>query len=461
MNRLGTLRGLPVAVLAGVLAMPGIVSSIATANTLVPPAEQEGTLVVRGATIHTVSGAAIEGGELVVSGGVISEIRGGRSGATGGTASQAPASGSTATTLDLDGLHVYPGLISANTVLGLVEIQAVRATVDVQEPGPINPNARAEIAVNPDSENLPVTRANGILAALTAPLTGGSLLAGTSAVIQLDGWTWEDMTVRAPVGMHVALPALRVPDGLEDPQRRDFVERRDDQLELLETSFDEARAYRNAKAAGTLDGIDRRWEAMIPVFDGALPIFAHVDELSQIRYVLNLAEEHGFRLVIVGGADAWRVADLLAARDIPVIVGATHVPPMRRWEGYSTPSENPIRLHEAGVRVAIANMGGTFLAPHERNLPYEAAEAVAYGLDPVEALRMITLYPAEILGVADRLGSIDVGKDATFIVTDGNPLDIRTNVLRAFVRGREIDLSSRHTELNEKYSERLRQLGTE
>jgi imidazolonepropionase-like amidohydrolase len=130
----------------------------------------------------------------------------------------------------------------------------------------------------------------------------------------------------------------------------------------------------------------------------------------------------------------------------------------RRWEGYSTPSENPVRLHAAGVKVAIANPGGTFVAPHERNLPYEAAEAVAWGLDPDEALRMITLYPAQILGIADRLGSIEPGKDASIIVTDGNPLDIRTRVLRAFVQGREVDLASRHTMLNEKYSERLRQL---
>jgi imidazolonepropionase-like amidohydrolase len=178
----------------------------------------------------------------------------------------------------------------------------------------------------------------------------------------------------------------------------------------------------------------------------------------QIRYALRLAEEFKFDLVIVGGADAWRIADLLAEGGVPVIVSGLHRPPLRRWEAYSTPSENPIRLHEAGVKVAIANMGGTFIAPMERNLPYEAAEAVAWGLDPEEAIRMITLYPAEILGIDDRVGSLETGKDATFIVTDGDPLDIRTNVVRAFVQGREIDLSSRHTRLNEKYSERLRRL---
>ena len=423
----------------------------------VPPPPQSGVLVFEGGTIHTVSGESIADGRMVVAGGRIRTVE--------------PAAGAVSRdgleefepdqwrTVGIDGLHLYPGFISANTVLGLVEIQAVRATIDVQEPGSINPNARAEIAVNPESELLPVARANGVLAALTAPLTDGSLIAGRSAVIQLDGWTWEDMLVRAPVGMHIAIPGLRVPDGLEDQERREFVERRDERLKLLRTSLQEARAYAQAQAAGRIEEGDRRWEAMLPVFARELPVFAHVDDLAEIRYALQLAAEFDFRIVVVGGADAWRIADQLAERDVPVILAGLHRPPLRRWEGYSTPSESPARLLAAGVKVAIANPGGTFAVAMERNLPYEAGEAVAWGLDADEALRMITLYPAQILGVDDRLGSLDVGKDATFIVTDGDPLDIRTRVLRAFVLGREIELSTRQTELNEKYSERLRQLG--
>jgi imidazolonepropionase-like amidohydrolase len=423
------------------------VAGIAFADPNVPAPPQNEPVLYTGATIHTVAGATIENGRMLVSGGRISAI---------GTAGEI--AGDAIRTIALSGQHVYPGFISADTVLGLVEIEAVRATVDVAEPGSINPNTRAEIAINPDSENFPVARANGILVALTAPLTSGSLIAGRSAAIQLDGWTTEDMTIAAPVGMHMSVPGLRVPDRMLEPQRDQFIERRDEQLALLTTSFVEARAYRQAKEAGEIEAVDRRWEAMMPVFDRELPVFAHVDDLMQIRYALRLAEEFKFDLVIVGGADAWRIADLLAERGVPVIVSGLHRPPLRRWEAYSTPSENPIRLHEAGVKVAIANMGGTFIAPMERNLPYEAAEAVAWGLDPEEAIRMITLYPAEILGIDDRVGSLETGKDATFIVTDGDPLDIRTNVVRAFVQGREIDLSSRHTRLNEKYSERLRRL---
>lgn len=432
-------------VLRRVLLTGVFVTSAAVANTEIPPPPQDEPIVLTNATVHTVSGDTIENGRVLFSEGRIEAIGGPRD--TSVTADRV---------IDLEGLDVYPGLISANTMLGLVEIEAVRATVDVAEPGPINPNTRAEVAINPDSENLPVARANGILVALTAP-TGG-LIAGRSAAIQLDGWTSEDMTIKAPIGMHLSLPRLRVPDGMPEALQSRFIEQRDEQLKLLRKSFEEARAYRKAKAAGEITDIDRRWEAMIPVFDRELPVFANVDDLMEIRYALKLADEFDFRLVIVGGADAWRIADLLAERQVPVIVAGVHRPPLRRWEPYSTPSENPVRLHEAGVKVAIANMGGTFVAPLERNLPYEAAEAVAWGLDPKEAIRMITLYPAEILGIADRVGSIDVGKDATLIITDGNPLDIRTQVLRAFVQGREIDLSSRHTMLYEKYRERLRQL---
>jgi imidazolonepropionase-like amidohydrolase len=353
-----------------------VAASVAAASPNVPAPEQDGPLLLTGATLHTVSGEAIVNGRVLIVGGRIHALSGADGQWSGSSLDGLDPEAWQ--TIDLSGLHVWPGLISANSVLGLVEIQAIRASVDVAEPGPINPNARAGIAVNPDSENIPVARANGVLAALTAPLASGSLIAGRSAVIQLDGWTWEDMTIAAPVGMHISLPNLRIPDGLEGPQRRRFTEQRDERLDLLRTSFEDARAYKQAKDAGEIDDIDRRWEAMLPVFDRALPIFAHADELMQIRLALQLADEFGFKLVIVGGADAWRIADVLAERQVPVIVAGVHLPPQRRWEGYSTPSENPVRLHAAGVKVAIANPGGTFVAPHVRNLPYEAAEAVAW-----------------------------------------------------------------------------------
>jgi imidazolonepropionase-like amidohydrolase len=431
------------------LLLLGLAASAATAAPNVPPPEQDEPILVTGATIHTVSGATIENGRMLFENGRIDAIGG--PGASIETPNRV---------IDLGGLHIYPSLIDANTALGLVEIEAVRASLDVAEPGPVNPNVRAERAINPDSELLPVARANGVLVALSVPNpSANGLIVGTSAAIQLDGWTTENMTVKAPVGMHVFWPAMRVPDGLPDERREAFVKERDERLETLETSLEDAAAYRKARSADPDTAIDMRWEAMRPVLEGELPLFAHVEDLMQIRRALDVAERFDLKLVIVGGADAWRIADELAAKAVPVILARVDRPPLRRWEAYSTPFESPAKLVAAGVKVAIAGDGTPFNAAHVRNLPYEAAKAVAHGLDRDRALEMVTLAPAEILGIDDRLGSLDVGKDATFIVTDGDPLDTFTQVKQAFVRGRAIDLTTRHTTLYEKYGERLRQLG--
>lgn len=426
-----------------------LAASVAGAAPNVPAPEQEEAILITGATIHTVSGETIENGRMLFAEGRIQAI--------GGPDADIDTPDRV---LDLGGLHIYPSLIDANTTLGLVEINAVRATVDVAEPGPINPNVRAERAVNPDSELFPVTRANGVLVALTVPQRGaGGLIVGTSAAIQLDGWTWEDMTVRAPVGMHAFWPEMRAPENLADARREEFLEQRDERLRTLETSLEQAAAYRRARRADQSTAIDVRWEAMLPVLGGTLPLFAHADDLVQIRHALDLATRFHLRLVVVGGADAWRIAERLAAQDVSVILASINRPPARRWEAYSTPFENPAKLVAAGVRVAIAGTGTPFDAAHTRHLPYEAAKAVAHGLGRQAALESVTLAPAEILGIDDRLGSLEAGKDATFIVTDGDPLDTMTRVRHAFVRGRALDLSSRHTTLYEKYRERLRQLG--
>jgi imidazolonepropionase-like amidohydrolase len=425
-----------------------VASSAAAAPNVPPPAQEEPILVV-GATIHTVSGATMDNGQMLFSNGRIDAI--------GGPEAEIERPDRV---LDFSGRHIYPGLIDANTALGLVEIQAVRATLDVAEPGPINPNVRAERAVNPDSELLPVARANGVLIALAVPNRGAEgLIVGTSAAIQLDGWTWEDMTLKSPVGMHVFWPTMRVPDDVSDARRTEFLKERDTRLDALESSLEGGAAYRKAREADPTAAIDMRWEAMMPVLAGELPLFVHANDLMQLRHALDLAERFDLRLVIVGGADAWRIADELATRSVPVIVAPVNRPPLRRWEAYSTSFENPARLAAAGVRFAIAGDGTAFAAALVRNLPYEAAKAVAYGLTRDQALESITLAPAEILGIDDRVGSLGAGKEATFIVTNGDPLDTMTKVEQAFIKGRAIDLTSRHTTLYAKYRERLRQLG--
>jgi imidazolonepropionase-like amidohydrolase len=265
------------------------------------------------------------------------------------------------------------------------------------------------------------------------------------------------MTVKAPAGLHVVWPQMRFADDLPAARKEELEKTRAERLRVLEESFAAAQAYQSLARTDRTFEVDLRWEAMLPVLEGNLPVFAHVQDLLQIRHALHIADEYGLRMILVGAADAWRVADLLAEKRIPVIVSGVQRLPMRRWEDYATPFQNPAKLQAAGVQFAIATDGSLSTAPDERNLPYEAAKAVAHGLPRDEALKAVTLYPAQILGVADRLGSLEPGKDATFIVTDGDPLEINTRVERAFIRGRELDLTTRHTVLYEKYREKLRQ----
>ena len=273
------------------------------------------------------------------------------------------------------------------------------------------------------------------------------------------------MTVKAPVGLHVRWPVASpgpFPGSVEDEEkaRKEMNEK----IQKIHEAFAQARTYFHAKNAESQQGvpyhnIDRRWEAMAPVFRGEVPVFVHADDIQQIQAAMDWASHEGVRMVLVGGYDAWRVADLLKKEDVSVIIAGVHRNPRRRWEPYDTPFTNAHKLYEAGVRFCIAGPGGGFQTAHARSLPYHAATAAAYGLPRDAALKSVTLYPAEILGVADRLGSIEVGKDATVIVTDGDPLEITTQIEMEFIAGREVDLNNRHRQLYLKYREKYRQLG--
>jgi imidazolonepropionase-like amidohydrolase len=425
----------------------------ASANDNVPPGKQAKPLLVTGATIHTVSGKAVPRGKLLVADGKIVGVH------PEATMIELPAG---TEILDLPGKHLYPGMIAANSVLGLTEINAVRATADMVEPGAINPNARALISINPDSELIPVTRANGVLATLTIPRTGkGGLIAGQSALIRLDGWTWEDMTILSPAGMHLFWPELRTYSKWTSPDDEKALEKLRKEygrkVTRLEKAFADARAYAKAKAEARID-TDLRWEAMQPVLEGQLRVFLHAQTTSQIQAALHFAATEKIESpVIVGGRDAWRLIDDLKERKASVILSPVNSLPIRRYEAYDTAYVAANRLHDAGIPFCIANSGTSFESANERNLPYQAARAVAHGLPRGVALKSVTLFPARILGVDDRLGSIEAGKEATFFVSNGNPLEVRTNVERAWIQGREIDLSSRHTQLWRKYQEKYRQ----
>lgn len=417
------------------------------ASVNIPKAPQSETVLLKGATVHPISKPKIQNGWVLLKDGKIRNI--------GSAKENTPKADRV---IDLTGKHLYPGLIAANSSLGLVEVGAVRSTDDQTEVGLVNPNVKAQVAVNPDSELFPVTRANGVLFALTVPQ--GGLVTGRSALLQLDGWTWEEMTLASPVGLHVQWPDMRHGTGqfnseLEDA--KEFEKQLQQTLKLLRNTFEQAKAYHQARTAGR-GKLDSRWEAMRPVFAGKMSVYAHANDIRQMNHAMHLAKEFGFQLVIVGGQDAWRIADTLKAEKVAVIISPIHTVPLRRWDAYDAQFTNAAKLFDAGVEFCIAHAGGGFAASNQRNLPYHAATAAAFGLPKEEALKAITLYPAQILGVADRIGSIEVGKDATLFVSNGDPLEIGTQVEKAYIEGREIDLSSRHTRLYEKYQEKYRQL---
>ena len=410
-----------------------------------PAGPQEQPIALVGGTVHTVSDGVIEGATVLFESGVITGI---------GTDLALPEN---TRVIDVTGKHVYPGLIAAPTTIGLTEIGSVWATQDHIETGNVTPSVRAVTAVNPDSEYFPVARANGVLTALTVP--SGGLISGLSGLVAMDGWTTEEMTLVATVGLHVRWPSYRVRDipGLGGPEEQ--IKARKAALARLRDAFREARAYMIAKEAesggGPFHPSDLGWESMIPVLKKELPVFIHASEEKQIHAALDWALAEELSVVLVGGADAWRVADRLTQNGIPVIVGAVHYLPARRWEAYDAPFTNALKLHEAGLDFCIGQGSG---ASNVRNLPFHAATAAAYGLPKEEALKSVTLYPARILGVEDRLGSLETGKDATLIVTSGDPLEIMTQVERAFIQGRPVDITSKHTDLYDKYRTRLEQV---
>jgi len=431
---------LRIAVTAALLAF---VSANVRASDTIPAPPQTKPIALKGATIHPVSGPDIAAGTIVFENGKITAI---------GADAAIPAG---AEVIEATGKHVYPGLINAHTVLGLVEIGAVRATVDVVESGAINPNVLSITSVNPDSELIPVARSNGILTALSVP--EGGIISGQSAVVRLEGWTPEEMTVRSPAAMH-----LRWPDLTIDREPRASKSVKDQQKEIDKTqkqirdAFQVARSYWLARKIPSPDfKSDLRWEALMPVFDGKLPLFVHAGTLAEIEAALAWAKEAQLKIVLVGGNDAWRVAPQLKESDTAVIIGPSSTLPPRRDDGYDSGFSNATKLHEAGVRFCIAS-DGRGAASNERNLGYEAGLAAAFGLPKEEALKAVTLYPAQILGIADRLGTLEIGKAATLFVTNGDPLDLPTQVEAAYIDGRKIDLSNRQTRLRDKYREKYR-----
>ncbi len=432
--------------IAGVTLAMVIAQSSFGQSRQIPAPSQSQTVIIHDATIHTVSGETIANGYVSFENGVITAIGEG-----------APPRTEGAVLRDAAGLHVYPGLIASDTNLGLTETGAVDVTHDFDEFGNFTPEAKAVIAINPDSDLLPVARANGILTALTNP--SGGLVSGRCSIIRLDGWTTEDLAINDNAGLVVNWPRTD-PFGGRRFFRRGNPEELKKQMEKnlreIERLFDESLAYAQAKDADPELETDLRFEAMRPFVLGEKSIFVRASSSSQIESAVAWAQRRGLKIIIVGGNQADRVTSLLRQYDIPVIVGGLHRLPSSRHGDYDEAFRLPLVLHEAGIRFCIASGSG---AAHERNLNHVAATSAAYGLDRDVALKSITLHAAEIIGIGATHGSIETGKVATLIVTNGDPLEITTDVIFAFIDGRQIDLGNRHKTLYKKYSEKYRQLG--
>lgn len=415
--------------------MPAAAALFAAA--LLTSAAQAETTALTGATIHPVGAPAIESGTIVIEGERIAAL---------GAGIEIPAD---ATVIDLEGRHVYPGFVHPLSALGLTEISSVAGTVDTDEMGSINAALRVEVAFNHDSALLPVNVAGGILTTHTVP--GGGLIRGSSAVMRMSGWSWEDMVVKAPAGMHINFP----PGAAGDADNDDLVK--------INEVLDAARAWRKAQQAfeagdARRPAMNDQLQALVPLLEGQLPLFLYAGKQKEIEAALDWAAEQEFeRVVLVAGPDAQYVAERLADDGIPVILNGVYQMPTRRWEPYDMAYAAAGKLFEAGVKFAIGDGGGGFAATNARNLPFHAGSAAAFGLPKDAALKSVTLWPAEILGVADELGSLETGKRATLMVTDGDPLEPMTNIERVWIDGEEYDLGrSKHRQLYERYKDRIR-----
>ena len=356
--------------------------------------------------------------------------------------------------IDATGKQVYPGFIAPNSTLGLTEIESVRATLDSREVGTTLPNVRSLIAYNTDSKIIPTVRTNGILLAQITPR--GGIVSGTSSVVVLDGWNWEDAAYKIDDGIHINWPRIVSRKFLDEDniypgpyeKNKDYVKQTDD----LKKLFADAKAYNesDSKVEKNL-----RFEAMKGLFNGTQTLFIHSNNVKEIVEAVNFAKQFQLkRIAIVGGKDSWMVTDLLKANNISVVVSRVHDLPEHPEDDVDLPYKLPFLLQKAGVLFCLNNEGD-METMGTRNIPFMAGTAAAYGLTKEQALKSITLNTAKILGIDKTTGSIEVGKDANIFISTGDALDMRTNnVERAFIKGNTIDLNNDQKALYEKYKKK-------
>lgn len=425
--------------------------SFGISNDQIPGEDQKRPIILKGGILHTVSTDIFEGYDILFSKGKIVRIE-----------KNIMASPET-DVYDVFGKHIIPGYIAPITRIGLVEIGLVKQTRDFAERGSFNPNVKANVSYNPDSDLIPITRSNGVLVVNSVP--AGGRISGQSSVMMLDGWTWEQATLKHPSGLHINWPSMRINYGANvkksEKQQKEEIQK---SIRDLDHMVRDVRAYfqrikQRSRIAGERQKSDLRLESMIPFVVEKKKIFIHADEARQIKSAVEWAKKNDLKIIIVGGSDSWRLTDLLVKNNIPVVIDQVEKIPTRRFEPIHLPYKLPFLLKQAGVQFCLNTIIGY---PHDgniRNLPNEAMRAAAYGLDKSEALRSITLSTAEILGVDDMIGSLDIGKDATFFISETPPMEMNPKILMAFIQGKEVDLNNHQKMLYKKYQEKYRRQG--
>jgi len=402
-----------------------------------PASKQSQAISIVGATAHIGNGQVIQNAIIIFKDGKIVRV------GTAGSATEGRV-------IDAKGKHVYPGFISPNSTLGLVEVDAVRATRDQNETGSFNPHIRSLIAYNSESKVVESCRPNGILVAQITPR--GGRVSGTSSIVQLDAWNWEDAAVKIDDGIHINWPNnftngrwwLGEPRGLRP--NNNYAK----QVTEIQTVFDDAKSYLN----GSRSPKNLPYEAMEGLTKGTQKLFVHVDTEKGILDAIDFGKKNNINIVIVGGYHAYKVANTLRQNKVPVLLHRTHSVPELDDEDYDLSYKKAKILTDAGVLVALEN-SGQMERMNTRNLPFLAGTVAAHGLDKEKALQLITSNTAKILGIDARLGTIEAGKDATLFISEGDALDMRGNILtHAFIEGRELSLETHQTKLWKRYTKK-------
>ena len=405
-----------------------------------PAKPEQGKIFITGATIHVGNGQVIENGSIEVDNGKIVQV------------GQDLHPGAGDKVVDATGKQVYPGLILPVTDLGLIEIaEGVRGSNDAFEIGDLNPDIRSIVAYNTDSKIINTLKSNGILLAGITP-QGGSI-SGSSSVVQLDAWNYEDAAYQLDGGIHLNMPSFIPsprrrggPGGLRAEAEEDPTRQALDKVEELKRFFREAKAY---SEESTHKKVNIKFESVKGLFSKQQKLFVHADQVKQMLIAIDFVKEFGFKVVLVGGSESWQIADLLQQNDIAVILDQEHALPATEDDDIDQPFKTPAALQKAGVLFALND---THEETRYRNLPFNAGTAAAYGLTKEQALQAITLNSAKILGIDTRTGSIETGKDANIVISEGDILDMRTSIITyALIQGREVSLDDKQKQLYERY----------